>query len=348
MLRIYGDEDADLSLLNGRTAAIVGYGNQGRAQGLNLRDSGVDVIVGCSVAAKVRQMESAATKIVDASWKQAEADGFPVFSTAEAARRADILLMLTPDEAQPALYEGDIEAHLRAGDTLVFAHGYNIRFQLIVPPADVDVIMVAPRMIGKAVRDLYVEGSGAAAYVGVHQDASGQALATALAVAKGIGATRRAVIEQSFEEETDLDLVLEQTFDPAMSQVLLHTYEFLVEAGFAPEVVALELYASKELAETAAEMAEVGFFKQMTFHSQTSQYGNLSRSDWILPAAPFKEKLGQALQAVRSGDFAHEWAEEERRGYPEFHRLREDALQHPLNKVEENLRRLVRSETSEP
>ena len=327
MLKVYGDEDADLSVLQGRTAAIVGYGNQGRAQGLNLRDSGVEVIVG---------------GISDNSWKRAEADGFAVYAIGEAARRADILFMLIPDEAQPAVYDCDIAGHLRGGDTLVFAHGYNIRFELIRPPDDVDVIMVAPRMIGKVVRDLYLEGGGAAAYIGVHQDASGLAMPTALAIAKGIGATRNAVIEQSFEEETDLDLLLEQTFDPAMGQVLLHTYEFLVEVGFAPEVVALELYASKELAETAAEMADIGFFKQMTYHSQTSMYGNLSRSDWILPGAAFKEKLGQALQSIRSGEFAREWAEEERRGYPEFNRLRENALQHPLNEVEESLRRMVK------
>ncbi|MDE0068905.1 MAG: ketol-acid reductoisomerase [Caldilineaceae bacterium] len=329
MLKVYGDEDADLGVLEGRTVAIIGYGNQGRAQGLNLRDSGVNVVVG---------------GITDGSWRRAEADGFPVFATAEAARRADILFLLIPDEAQPGAYESDIAAQLHAGDTLVFAHGYNIRFELIKPPDSVDVIMVAPRMIGKVVRDLYLEGSGAAAYVGVHKDASGRAMATALAIAKGIGATRNAVIEQSFEEETDLDLLLEQTFDPAMGQVLLHTYEFLVEAGFAPEVVALELYGSKELAETAAEMADIGFFKQMTFHSQTSQYGNLSRSDWILPAGPFKKKLSEALQAIRRGDFAREWAEEERNGYPEFKRLRDDALQHPLNEVEERLRRLVKSQ----
>lgn len=327
MLKVYGEEDADLGVLRGRTAAIIGYGNQGRAQGLNLRDSCVDVIVG---------------GISDNSWKRAEADGFPVYPIGEAARRADILFMLIPDEAQPAVYESDIAGQLRDGDTLVFAHGYNIRFELIRPPDDVDVIMVAPRMIGKVVRDLFVEGSGAAAYVGVHQDASGRAMPTALAIAKGIGATRNAVIEQSFEEETDLDLLLEQTFDPAIGQVLLHTYEFLVEAGFAPEVVALELYASKELAETAAEMADIGFFKQMTYHSQTSMYGNLSRSDWILPGAAFKEKLGQALQSIRSGEFAREWAKEEQQGYPEFNRLREKALQHPLNEVEKSLRRTVK------
>lgn len=327
MLKVFGDEDADLDVLRGRTVAVIGYGNQGCAQGLNLRDSGVDVIVG---------------GISDNSWKRAEADGFPVYAIGEAARQADILFMLIPEEAQPAVYKSKIAGRLRGGDTLVFEHGYNIRFELIRPPDDVDVIMVAPRMIGKVVRELYVEGSGAAAYVGVHQDASGRAMPTALAIAKGIGATRNAVIEQSFEEETDLDLLLEQTFDPAMGQVLLHTYEFLVEAGFAPEVVALELYASKELAETAAEMADIGFFKQMTYHSQTSMYGNLSRSDWILPGAAFKERLGQALESIRSGEFAREWAEEERQGYPEFNRLREEALQHPLNEVEESLRRMVK------
>ena len=332
MIKIYGNDDADLNVLNERTACIIGYGNQGRAQGLNLRDSGVDVIVG---------------GITDASWHRAKEDGFPVYSTAEAAKKADIIFLLVPDEVQRTVYGQDIEVHLRTGNTLVFGHGYNIRFELIVPPEDVDVIMVAPRMLGKSVRDLYVEGSGAAAYVGVHQDASGQAMATALALAKGIGATRRAVIEQSFEEETDLDLFLEQTTDPAMSQVTIAAFEFLVEAGFAPEVVALELYASKEMSEIAAAMADEGFFKQMTFHSQTSQYGNLSRSPRVLPLAPLKEKMRQALEAIRNGEFADEWAEEERRGYPEFNRFREEALQHPLNEAEENLRRLMKPELSE-
>ena len=332
MIKVYGDDDADLNVLNGRTACIIGYGNQGRAQGMNLRDSGVDVIVG---------------GITDGSWQRAKEDGFPVYSIAEAAQRADILFVLVPDEVQRDVYNQDIAAQLQTGDTLVFGHGYNIRFELILPPEDVDVIMVAPRMIGKSVRDLYVAGSGAAAYVGVHQDASGQAMVMALAIAKGIGATRKAVIEQSFQEETDMDLFLEQTADPAISQVILAAYECLVEAGFAPEVVALELYASKEMAEISEAMADVGFFKQMTFHSHTSQYGNLSRSPRILPLDPLKEKMSQALDAIRSGEFAEEWTEEERQGYPEFHRLREEAFEHPLNEVEENLRRLMKSETSE-
>ena len=324
MIKVYGEADADLGVRNGRTVAILGFGNQGHAQGLNLRDSGVEVIVG---------------GITDASWERAKADGFPAFSSVEGAKRADVVLLLLPDEVQAGVYREDVAQHLETGNTLVFAHGYNICFGLIVPSEDVDVVMVAPRMIGKVLRDHYVDGSGTAAYVGVHQDASGEATATTLAVAKGIGATR--VIEQSFTEETELDLLMEQGGDAAMFQVMIVVYEFLVEAGFAPEVAALELYASKELAETASAMADVGFFKQMTLHSQTSQYGHLSRGPGMIAATPLKEKLAQTLQAIRNGDFAREWAEEERQGYPEFTRLREQALQHPINDVEDNLRRLL-------
>lgn len=331
MLRVYRDEDADLTTLEGKRVAVIGYGNQGRAQGLNLRDSAIDVVVG---------------SIRDASAERARADGFAVASIAETAAGADVVMLLIPDEVQRDVYDRELSQTLQGGNTLVFAHGYNVRFRLIKPPDDVDVVMLAPRMIGKVVRDLFVSGSGAVAYVGVHQDPSGNAMATALALAKGIGATRSAVIEQSFAEETELDLVMEQAVDSALHQVLVTAYEGLVEAGFAPEVVAMELYASRELAETMKEMAEVGFFEQMRLHSQTSQYGSLAYAESVLPTEHYRQQIRQRLSAVRSGEFAREWAEEERGGYKRFNQLRDAALAHPLNDTERRLRAMTADENA--
>ena len=325
-MKIYRDADADVADLDGRLIAVIGYGNQGRAQALNLRDSGAHVVVG---------------SIRDQSFDRAVADGFEPVSIAAASEQADVVLILIPDEVQPQVYREQVAPHLASGNTVVFAHGYNVRFEQIVPAAGLDVVMVAPRMVGKVVRDLYVEGSGAAAYVGVHQDVTGKALATALAIAKGIGATRAAVIEQSFADETDLDLAMEQVVDAALYQVLIAAFETFVESGFDPAVVALEMYASKELAETAREMADIGFFKQMFLHSQTSQYGSLSRGERALPSAPFKQRMAEMLGEIRNGEFAREWAAEQAGEYPTFERLRSQALAHPLNEAEEELKDIV-------
>ena len=325
-MKIYSDTDADLAELAGRVVAIIGYGNQGRAQALNLRDSGVTVLVG---------------SIRDDSFQRAAEDGFEPVAIDAAAARADVVLILIPDEVQPGVYREQIAPQLVAGNTVVFAHGYNVRFEQIVAEAGLDVVMVAPRMVGKVVRDLYVQGSGAVAYVGVHQDATGNALPTALAIAKGIGATRAAVIEQSFADETDLDLAMEQVVDAAIYQVLIAAFETFVENGFDPAVVAMEMYASKELAETAREMADIGFFKQMFLHSQTSQYGSLSRGERALPSSPFKRRMARMLREIRRGQFAREWAAEQEGDYPVFERLRDKALAHPLNQAEARLKEIV-------
>ena len=267
-MKMLRDDDADLSFVLDKTVAIIGYGNQGRAQSLNLRDSGITVVIGA---------------IRDQTAQAAEKDGFEVLPIADAVARGDAIALLIPDEIQPKVYEEHIVGNLRAGNLLDFAHGYNIHFGLIEPPKDVDVVMVAPRMLGEHVRASYEEGRGAPAYIAVAQDATGHARDIALAMAKGIGATRAGVLETSFAHETELDLFTEQATWPLIIRNLILSYETLVEAGFPPEMVALELYGSGEASEVFRQMARRGIFGQMQLHSQTSQYGTLSRGERMLP-----------------------------------------------------------------
>ncbi len=323
----YYDPDASLEIFRQKTLGIIGYGNQGRAQALNLRDSGLNVIIG---------------SLRDETAGQAEKDGFVVRSVAEVAERADVLALLIPDEVQREVYTSVLSTRLRSGQTLDFAHGYNIHFGLIVPPADVDVIMVAPRMIGTEVRESFVRGEGSPAFIAVAQDASGRALETALAWARGIGATRVGAFKTTFAQETELDLFQEQAVWPLLFRTWTMAFEFLVASGFPPEMVALEMYGSGEAAEIFREMARVGFFKQARLHSQTSQYGTLSRAS----AVPFAKEIGsfmeKALATIRDGRFDVEWRSEQAAGYPVFKKLRAQADSHPINQAEEQMRRLLK------
>jgi ketol-acid reductoisomerase len=327
-MQIYHDDDADLVVLEGKVVAIVGYGNQGRAQGLNMRDSGVEVVVG---------------NVQDESFDRAVADGFPAMPIAEAAKAGDVLCLFVPDEVQQLVYRQEIAPHLRAGQTLNFAHGYNIHYRLIRPPEDVNVIMVAPRMIGVGVRERFLAGSGAPAFVAVQQDADGQAWPVALAVAKAIGATRAGALRSTFAEETEMDHFMEQAVWPVIMRLLTLTYELLVEEGFQPEAVLMELYGSGEAAEIFKEMAKVGMFRQMSLHSQTSQYGTLSRGPRVLPDT-FKATLAGILDEIRAGTFAREWEAEREAGYPVFKRLKAQALTHEINQVEKRLREITQVE----
>jgi ketol-acid reductoisomerase len=327
-MRAYYDRDVDMKVLEGRKVAIIGYGNQGWAQGLNMRDSGVVVIVG---------------NIQDDSFERASVDGFPTMSIPEAVQRGDVLCLLMPDEVQQEVFQRDIAPYLRAGQVLDFAHGYNIRYGFIRPPQNVDVIMVAPRMIGVGVRERFVAGSGAPAFVAVEQDATGQAWPTALAIAQAIGATRAGALRSTFAEETELDHFSEQAVWPVITRLLRMAYELLTEHGYQPEAVLMELYASGEPAQVFKEMAEVGLFRQMSFHSHTSQYGTLSRGPRVLPD-DFRATLAQALDAIQQGSFAREWEAERQAGYPVFERLKAEALAHPINQVENRLREMVRGE----
>lgn len=323
----YYDADANFEVLREKTVGIVGYGNQGRAQALNLRDSGLKVLIG---------------SVRDESAVQAEADGFEVRPIAQVADLADVLALLIPDEVQQQVYDEVIAKQLRAGQTLDFAHGYNIHFRLVVPPKDVDIIMVAPRMIGHVVRELFLAGAGATAFVAVEQDASGHAFQTALALARGIGATRAGVLKTTFAQETDLDLFQEQALWPLLTRTMLEAYEFLVAKGFPPEMVTLEMYGSGEGAEIFREMARVGFFKQMKFHSQTSQYGTLSRAREVPFAPEIRALMERAMAGIRDGRFADEWRREQAAGYPLFTKLRAQTEAHPLTEAEEKMRRLLK------
>ncbi|MCC6444561.1 MAG: ketol-acid reductoisomerase [Armatimonadetes bacterium] len=321
MNKVYYDEDADLNVLQGGRIAIVGYGNQGRAQALNMRDSGLHVIVG---------------SVADKSFEQAKSDGFEVMPIEEAARQAQIICLLVPDEAQQEIYETAIAPAMGPGKALDFAHGYNVCYGFIAPPPEADVIMVAPRMIGVGVRDMFVKGGGAPAYIAVGQDGSGKALDKALALAKAIGATRSGAMETTFIEETEIDHFMEQAVWAALTRILVLSYEFLVEEGYSPEMVALELYGSREAAEVLDRMAETGLFRQMNFHSRTSQYGTLSRGPRYIPEK-IKETMQATLEEIRTGVFAREWEMEQRLGYPVFNKIKARALSHPLNEAEDRM-----------
>ncbi len=326
-MRAFYERDADLSTLNGMTVAVIGYGNQGRAQALNLRDSGVKLIVGN----------------IDDSYKEtAIQDGFSPVAIEEASRLGDVLMILIPDEVQPSVYVQSVAPYLTAGKTISFASGYNIRFGLITPPKDIDVIMMAPRTIGRQVRIAFEGGGGVNADVDVWQDASGRAWATTLALAKGTGCTRAGAFHTSFKTETDLDLFSEQALWPALFDSLITAYEVLVEKGYPAEAVALELYASAEAADIFLAMAQRGIFEQLRFHSPTAQYGMLShRQDATGSSAALRDRMLNTLEKIQNGDFAREWTKEQASGYPAFLRLKEAMFAHPLNEADRTVRQLL-------
>ncbi|MGH7805575.1 MAG: ketol-acid reductoisomerase [Candidatus Binatia bacterium] len=314
MPKVHREADASLEPLAGKTVAVLGYGNQGRSQALNLRDSGVSVIVGN------REDEYASI---------ARADGFEPRSIADAAKAADVALLLIPDEVQAEVYAGEIAPHLHGGDVLCFAHGYNIAFGILRAAKDLDIVMVAPRMIGAGVRERFVAGEGFPSFVGVHQDASGEAEARMLAIAKGIGSTRAGCLEMSLADEAALDLFTEQAFGPAFGAAMRAAMETLVEAGFPPEAVLLELYMSGELATSLAKAAEMGMVEQWNLHSHTSQYGSMTRGARFADL-DLKERMTAILGEIRSGEFAKEWQAEQANGLPIFKMVKEMVRETPM------------------
>ena len=324
MARMYFDKDADLHHIQGMTVCIVGYGNQGRSQALNLRDSGVDVIVGSRR---------------DSSYDAALADGFEVVALLAAAERADMLFFLVPDEVMPHVFEQEISPALRSGSMVVFASGYNIAFGLLDPGPDVDVVLIAPRMIGAGVRDTYLSGEGFPSLVAVHQDATGTAWERTLALCKGIGSTRMGVIESSFLEEATVDLFAEQV---GYLYAVRRYCEVLVEAGCSPEAAMLEFYASGEGIETAKAYRDIGLWDQITLHSRTSQYGQevtarLSPEDEEAERA----RLRAIISHIQDGSFAREWSSEQKDGFPVFTRTRNLNMEHPMRDAERRLYRVL-------
>jgi ketol-acid reductoisomerase len=325
-MKVYHDEDADLDLLRGRRIAVIGYGNQGRAQALNLRDSGLNVSVG---------------NLEDEYAAQAREDGFELLPIQEAAAEADIVMLLIPDEVMPQVFCQEIASCIKQDDVLVFASGYNIAFGFIQPPHSVDVVLLAPRMIGAGVRDLYVAGSGFPSFIAVEGDHSGRAKEIVLALAKGLGSTRAGVVEVTFAQEAQLDLFTEQCFGPAFGHVLTTAVNLLIDEGYPPEAVLLELYMSGELSYTLGKIAEMGLVDQSVLHSRTSQYGSMSRGlRFMVPE--LRAKMGQGLDEIRSGRFAAEWAAEQEAGCPTLADLQEAARSLPLRQTEQELRRALR------
>jgi ketol-acid reductoisomerase len=324
-MQVYHDQDADLGILEGKQIAVIGYGNQGRAQALNLRDTGLAIVVG---------------NREDAYVERAREDGFAPLPIRRATEESDIVMLLIPDEVAAAVFEPEIAPHLSEGSALVFASGYNVAFGSIASPSSVDVILVAPRMIGAGVRDLYLQGRGFPSFFGVAQDRSGQAREIALALAKGIGSTRAGAVEVTFAQEVELDLFTEQCFGPAFGQVLMAAVSLLLEKEYPPEAVLLELYMSGELSYTLGKIAELGMVEQSQLHSHTSQYGSMSRGmRFILPE--LRNKMEEGLEEIRSGKFAQEWAAEQRAGYPTLKMLREAARSLPLYQLEQELRQAL-------
>jgi ketol-acid reductoisomerase len=322
--KFYFDDDADLSLIQGSTIAVLGYGNQGRSQALNLRDSGLQVVVGAPR---------------DRSARQAAEDGLDVTGVPEAVAQADVVMLLVPDEILPRIWESDIEPHLKEGVVLSFASGFNITFEEVAPPAHADVVLVAPRMIGKGVRDTYVRGDGFPSLVAVAQDASGKAFDYALALAKGIGSTRAGAIHSSFEEETTLDLYMEQIGQIYSTRA---SFEVLTEAGYTPEAVLLELYASGETAEIAHAARDIGLFHQLKLHSRTSQYGQQVTSQRFQDAEARKDQLRAVVNHIESGAFAKEWDEEKANGLSRLKEKTDENLQHPMQQAENRLYRILK------
>lgn len=318
-MKIYTDKDASLKPLERKTIAILGYGNQGRAQALNLRDQGLRVIIG---------------NRDDNYREQAQKDGFETFTLIEAATAADFLFILTTDESQPLVWEEQIAPGINSGNTLVWASGYNIGYGLIDPPSDVDVVMVAPRMTGNMVRILFEKGQGAMAQVAVHQDASGEGWARMMAIAKGIGSTRGGAFESSFREEAELDLFAEQVVWSGLVAWIEECFTLGVGQGFSPELMVLELYASGEASEILGLMAKNGFYKQMAFHSTTSQYGTLSRAPRLFNQE-IRDKMRELVEKdIKGGAFAREWKQEQAAGSKTLARLKQQALQKPMAQAE--------------
>lgn len=333
MSRIFYDSDADPGRLADRTVAVIGYGNQGRAQSLNMRDSGVrEILVG---------------SIRDESWQKAEDDGFSPVPIAQAAQQADVIFMLVPDEVAPEVYRQEIEPYLGPGKTLNFASGYNVAFGHIVPPDGVDVIMVAPRMIGEALRSLYVDGRGAPCFVDVHRDASGNAWDDCLAIARAIGCTRSGALQVSMEHETWMDLLAEQGIWPLILGVFISAFELEVEVGIPPEAILLEMYVSGEPAEIMERAAEMGLFEQLKLHSRTSQYGQTSRLE-ELDRRGIKEFLREALfDRIRSGRFDEEWTGVQKSGEPVLEELLVRLSRHPMAEAERSLRKILEASRKE-
>jgi ketol-acid reductoisomerase len=325
MAKAYYEADGDLKFLTGKTVAIVGYGSQGHAHALNLRDSGVSVIVGELPGSP--------------PFAKATEARFEVSDAAEAARRGDLVAVLIPDPLQPKVYKEQIEPNLRKGKTLLFAHGFNIHYKFIVPPPTVDVIMIAPKSPGHRMRELFTEGVGVPALLAVEQDASGNAEKTGLAYAKGLGSLKAGVIRTTFKEETETDLFGEQTvLCGGVTALMESAFGTLVEAGYQPEIAYFECLHELKL---IVDLIYQGGMKYMRYSvSDTAEYGDYTRGPRVIDAH-VRESMKKILTEIQNGSFAQEWMEENRQGRKRFSQMRAESAEHLIEKVGTELRKMM-------
>lgn len=325
MAKVYYEKDLDSDLLKGKTIAVIGYGSQGRAQALNLKDSGYQVIVGLYEGSK--------------SKSKAESEGLKVVSVAEAAKAADVVMVLAPDEVQQDIYLNSIEPGLTRGNMLMFSHGFNIHYGQIFPPADVDVTMIAPKSPGNKVREFFTQDIGVPALVAVQQNPSGEAKLKALAYAKGIGCLRAGVLETTFAEETETDLFGEQSIlCGGVTSLLKATFEILVEAGYQPELAYFECLHELKLIVDLIYKGGLTFMRDSV--SYTAKYGDYTRGPRVIDDM-VRENLQEVLSEIQDGTFAREWILENKAGRPVYSALRRRELEHPIEIVGKELRKMM-------
>jgi ketol-acid reductoisomerase len=324
--KVYYDKDANLAILRGKKIAVVGYGSQGHAQAQNLRDSGLKVMVS--------ELEGSD------NWKLAVKDGFKPVSASEAAKEADLIQILTQDDVQARLYKTSVEPHLKKGKVLIFSHGFNIHFSQIVPPGNVDVIMIAPKGPGHIVRRMFVEGGGVPCLIAIQQNASGEAKKIALAYAKGIGGTRAGVIETTFKEEVETDLFGEQcVLCGGVTELIKAGFDTLVEAGYQPEIAYFECLNELKL---IVDLIFEGGLTYMRYSvSDTAEYGDYTKGPRVIDAST-RQRMKQILQDVQSGSFARDWILENQAGRPVYHALKKRDAEHPIEIVGKELRKMMK------
>ena len=323
--KIYYEQDANLNVLRGRRVAVIGYGSQGHAQAQNLHDSGVSVVVGLYKGSR--------------SWEQAQADGLEVATVSQAAAQSDIIQILIPDEIQSRVYREEIAPQLTAGKALGVSHGFSIHFHQIVPPADIDVFMIAPKSPGHLLRRMYVEGKGVPSLLAVHQDHTGKARATALAYAHGIGSLRAGVIETTFREETESDLFGEQTvLCGGISELIKAGYETLVAAGYAPEIAYFECLHEMKLIVDLIYEGGLGLMRYSV--SNTAKFGDFTRGRRIITDET-RAEMRRILSEIQSGAFAKEWILENQAGRPVFNARYRQEADHPVEEIGRQLRAMM-------
>jgi ketol-acid reductoisomerase len=325
MVTVYYDKDADLGVLSGKTIGIIGYGSQGHAHALNLKDSGQKVIVGLYPESRSRQV--------------AQAAGLEVADVPETTRQADVLMVVIPDHVQGEVYRQEIAPNLKSGTALMFAHGFSIHYGEVVPPKDVDVMMVAPKAPGHRMREQFIEGIGVPGLLAIHQDASGKARDIGLAYAKGVGCTRSGVLLTTFKDETESDLFGEQTVLCGGVTALINTaFETLVEGGYPPEIAYFECLHELKM---IVDLVQQGGFNYMRYSvSDTAEYGDLTRGPRVIDEH-VKQNMKKILSDIQDGTFAREWITENHEGRPRFRPLREQARTSQIQEVGKNLRSMM-------